>query len=294
MASNAIQPSCNPSSFSWQGTRIVPKAYKKSERLGLELWDPRRLASHILATLFPVDRRAEVAKFILEMKITGSFLQRYTHQIEDLLPEGGGELVRATARTISETFWVPLYEPPTYDRYSLREIAEDLRASHPDFVLSVAGQEPALWEQDGVCAASGAQAPCAEPKDVEADGRVPLPEPVCACDQVRTEVHAGDHDKLGECGRNGGGVDNHDGDDNGIIPRPSLLSYWTRTAPRSMLFGDYSTPSRDPHGDEDETASETGHMAVSGRAGVSTSIRGGPDATVFLGWMMGFVDLSYL
>ena len=146
--------------------------------------------------------------------------------------------------------------------------------------------------EDEGCAASGAQAPCAEPENVEADGRVPLPEPVCAYDEARTEVHAGEHDKLGECGRNGGGVGN-DGDGGGIIPRP-LLSYWTRTAPRSMLFGDYSTPSRGPQGDEDETVSETGHMAVSGRDGVSTSIRGGRDATVFLGWMMGFVDLSYL
>jgi len=179
-----------------------------------------------------------------------------------------------------------------------------------DFVLSVAGQEPALWMEDEGCAASGAQPPCAKPEAIVEDGRFPLPEPVDSkedttsartCDEARTRVHAGEHDKLGECGRNGGGADN-DGDGSGIIiPRP-LLSYWPRSplsmaSPRSMLFGDwYSTPSGswDPHGDEGETVSETGHMPVPGHAGVSTSIRGGPDTSVFLGWMMGFVDLSYL
>jgi hypothetical protein len=164
--------------------------------------------------------------------------------------------------------------------------------------------------QDDVCDASGAQAPCAEPVAVVEDERlqVPLLEPVdskddtmsaCACDGAPTEIHAGDHGELDERGRNGG-VDN-DGDGGGIIPG-ALLSYWTRsslaagTGPRSTFWDWHSTFSRGLHGDNDETVSETGHMTVSGRAAVSTSIRGGPvtDATVFLGCMMGFVDMSYL
>lgn len=109
MRSNTSQSFRNSGSISWRGTRIVPKvcrslpnpqghaanivvslksphnsqAYNKSERLGLEFWDPRRLASHVLATLLPADRRAELVRFILDMKLTGSFLQRYTHQIEE-------------------------------------------------------------------------------------------------------------------------------------------------------------------------------------------------------------------
>lgn len=162
--------------------------------------------------------------------------------------------------------------------------------------------------RDERCAASGAQAPCARPESIVEDGRVQVPEPVdskedtmsaCTCDEARIGVHVCEHDKLDERGRNGGGVDD-DGAGGGIISG-HLLSYWTRsslavaTSPRSMLFGDwYSTPSRDAHGDEDGTVSETGHVTVSGHAGISTSTRGGPDATVSLGWMMGFVDLSYL
>ena len=164
--------------------------------------------------------------------------------------------------------------------------------------------------RDEVCAASGAQAPCAEPEAVVEDSGSRL-EPVdsrddtmsaCTCDdEARIEVHAGDHDELGEHGRNGHcGVDN-DGDSGGIIPG-ALLSYWTRsslavdTSPRSTFWDWRSTFSRGLHGDNDETVSEAGHMTVSGRAAVSSSIRGGPvtDTTVFLGCMMGFVDMSYL
>jgi len=163
--------------------------------------------------------------------------------------------------------------------------------------------------QDDVCAASGAQAPCADSEAVVEDGRVPLPERIdsmedtmsaCTCDEARIEVHAGDHDELDERGRSGGEVDN-DGDGGGIIPG-ALLSYWTRsslavgTSPRSTCWDGRSTFSRGLHGDNDETVSEAGHMTVSGRAAVSSSIRGGPvtDTTVFLGCMMGFVDMSYL
>ena len=159
--------------------------------------------------------------------------------------------------------------------------------------------------QDDVCAASGAHAPCADSEAVVEDGRVPLPERIdsmedtmsaCTCDEGRIEVHAGDHDELDERGRSGGEVDN-DGDGGGIIPG-TLLSYWTRsslavgTSPRPTFWDWHSTVSWGLHGDDDET--ETGHMTVSGRATVSSSIRGGSDATVFLGCMMGFVDASYL
>jgi hypothetical protein len=42
--------------------------------------------------------------------------------------EGDCEIVRAIARTVSKTFWVPLYEPRAFDRYeTLREIVEDLQ-----------------------------------------------------------------------------------------------------------------------------------------------------------------------
>ena len=160
--------------------------------------------------------------------------------------------------------------------------------------------------QDDVCAASGAQAPCAEPEAVGEDERLPLLGPVdskddtmsaCTCDEARIEVHAGDHDEIDERGRNGqgGGVDN-DGDGGGIIPG-ALLSYWTRSslAVGTSTFWDWhSTFSRGLHGDDDEAVSETGHMTVTGRAAVSSSIRGGSDATVALGCMMGFVDMSYL
>jgi hypothetical protein len=91
-----------------------------------------------------------------------------------------------------------------------------------------------------------------------------------------------------------------DGDHGGgIIPRP-LLSYWTRsslavaTGPGSTLRDWHSTWSRGTHGDDEARVSETGHMAVSGGAGASASMRGVPDAAVLLGWMSGFVDLSYL
>ena len=162
--------------------------------------------------------------------------------------------------------------------------------------------------QDEVCAASGAQTPCAEPETVVDDGRLPLLERVsskedtmsaCTCDEAQIEVHADDHDELDEREKNGGGVDDG-GDSGGTIAGPSLLSYWTRsllavgTGPRSTFWDWHSAFSRDRHGVHNETVSETGHVTVSGRAGVSSSIRGGPDATVFLGCMMGFVDMTYL
>lgn len=177
-----------------------------------------------------------------------------------------------------------------------------------DFIPSVAGQEPAPWAQDEVCAASGAQALFAEPEAAMEDRRFPLLEPVdsnegamsaCTCDEARIEVHAGHHDEVDECKRNGGGEDGDGDHGGGIISRP-LLSYWTRsslavaTGPGSTFWDWNSTWSRGTHGDGEATVSETGHMAISGGAGVSTSTRGGPDAAVLLGWMSGFVDLSYL
>jgi hypothetical protein len=49
----------------------------------LDFWDPRRLAAHVLATLSPADQREKAADLILERQITGSFLARYTRQIEE-------------------------------------------------------------------------------------------------------------------------------------------------------------------------------------------------------------------
>jgi hypothetical protein len=48
----------------------------------LELWDPHRLAAHVLATFSPEHERAMAVNFILEKKITGAFLVHYTHDIE--------------------------------------------------------------------------------------------------------------------------------------------------------------------------------------------------------------------
>lgn len=48
----------------------------------MELWDPHRLAAHVMATFSPEDERAAAVKFILEKKITGAFLVNYTHDIE--------------------------------------------------------------------------------------------------------------------------------------------------------------------------------------------------------------------
>jgi hypothetical protein len=47
--------------------------------------------------------------------------------------EGDCELVRAIARTVSKTFWVPLYEPRDVDRYeTLGEIIKDLQLERGD------------------------------------------------------------------------------------------------------------------------------------------------------------------
>jgi hypothetical protein len=51
--------------------------------LSLEFWDPTRLAAHVLATLSPIDQRTAAANFFFEMKITGSFMEKYTYEIEE-------------------------------------------------------------------------------------------------------------------------------------------------------------------------------------------------------------------
>jgi hypothetical protein len=48
----------------------------------LELWDPHRLAAHVMATLSPEDERAAVVDFILENKISGAFLAHYSYDID--------------------------------------------------------------------------------------------------------------------------------------------------------------------------------------------------------------------
>ena len=55
---------------------------------------------------------------------------RHEYSIASRLLDGEGdcELIRAIARTVSKTFWVPFYEPRAFDRYdTLWEIAKDLR-----------------------------------------------------------------------------------------------------------------------------------------------------------------------
>ena len=82
-------------------------------------------------TLHPSNRRVSLKKKLLDLSNPShnlSYLHR--HDARDrLLSEGDGELVRAIARTISETFWIPQREPRAHDRYNLREIAKDMRAS---------------------------------------------------------------------------------------------------------------------------------------------------------------------
>jgi hypothetical protein len=56
--------------------------YHKSERLGLNFWDPHRLAAHVLATVSQEDKRDEAVEFIMENRITGTFLVHYTYDIE--------------------------------------------------------------------------------------------------------------------------------------------------------------------------------------------------------------------
>jgi len=62
---------------------LTHQAYEKSEKLDLDFWDPRRLAAHVLATLHPEDQRMQAVDLILDKKITGAFLVRYTYQIEE-------------------------------------------------------------------------------------------------------------------------------------------------------------------------------------------------------------------
>jgi hypothetical protein len=62
---------------------LARQAYEKSEKLDLDFWDPRRLASHVLATLHPGDQRTQAVDLILDKQITGAFLARYTYQIEE-------------------------------------------------------------------------------------------------------------------------------------------------------------------------------------------------------------------
>jgi hypothetical protein len=46
-----------------------------------------------------------------------------------LLSDVDSALVRAISRTLSKTFWIPWREPHVHDRYDLRGIVADLRAS---------------------------------------------------------------------------------------------------------------------------------------------------------------------
>jgi hypothetical protein len=48
----------------------------------LAFWDPHRVAAHVMATLSPEDKRAEAVEFIIGNEITGSFLAKYTYDIE--------------------------------------------------------------------------------------------------------------------------------------------------------------------------------------------------------------------
>ncbi|KAI0245293.1 hypothetical protein BJV78DRAFT_498381 [Lactifluus subvellereus] len=107
--------------------KIVPQAYNRSEKHHLEFWDPRRLAAHVLATLLPEGKRAAAVEFILEKQVTGSFLARYTYELDNILSQKHCELARDIAWTIPMTFWIPW--PATFSecsRYRLQEIVADL------------------------------------------------------------------------------------------------------------------------------------------------------------------------
>ncbi|KAI9439985.1 hypothetical protein H4582DRAFT_2075334 [Lactarius indigo] len=107
---------------------IVPRAYHPSERLSLEFWDHRRLAEHASA-LMPLDCASAAVDFILRDNITGSFLFRYTNQIDEIIlgDKDKCELTRKIARIVP--FWIPWRrERFTSESYSLPKLVEDLNA----------------------------------------------------------------------------------------------------------------------------------------------------------------------
>lgn len=135
---------------------ILPQKYDKSERLHLELWDPHRLAAHVMATLSPEDERAAAVDFILENKISGAFLAHYTYDIDAIFPDAiqNTEIIRLIAQTIPHIFWIKPCEPPTL-RCNLREIVKEIRASktNPIYTSTTKHARPSLvsdWEQEEV------------------------------------------------------------------------------------------------------------------------------------------------
>ncbi|KAN0109351.1 hypothetical protein V8E52_009395 [Russula decolorans] len=110
--------------------RILPQEYDKSEKLHLELWDPHRLAAHVMATLYPEDERAAAVDFILKNKISGAFLAHYSYDIDAIFPDAieDTEIIHLIAQTIPQIFWMKTREPPT-GRCNLREIVKEIRAS---------------------------------------------------------------------------------------------------------------------------------------------------------------------
>lgn len=126
---------------------ILPQKYDKSERLHLELWDPHRLAAHVMATLSPEDERAAAVDFILENKISGAFLAHYTYDIDAIFPDAieNTEIIRLIAQTIPHIFWIKPCEPPTL-RCNLREIVKEIRASktNPIYTSTTKHARPSL------------------------------------------------------------------------------------------------------------------------------------------------------
>ncbi|KAF8493932.1 hypothetical protein F5888DRAFT_698573 [Russula emetica] len=128
---------------------ILPQEYDRSEKLHLELWDPHRLAAHVMATLSPEDERAAAVYFILENKISGAFLAHYAYDIDAIFPDAieNSEIIRLIVETIPQIFWIkPACEPST-GRCNLREIVTEIRAStesNPIYTSTTKHASPSL------------------------------------------------------------------------------------------------------------------------------------------------------
>ncbi|KAH9954353.1 hypothetical protein BC827DRAFT_1243362 [Russula dissimulans] len=177
---------------------IHPHEYDKSEKLPLDFWDPRRLAAHVLATL-PKDQREAAVELILKRQITGAFLARYTHEIEELLSDEEGPIIHAIARTVSGLYYIPWREPHAYDRYTLHDIVKDLWDS--SIGSSVVAPATAPWVEATMQAEPVAWMMAAEDAEEEVAPTLeetPLPEPAV---ELGAPVPTGERQADGEDGR---------------------------------------------------------------------------------------------
>ncbi|KAH9068396.1 hypothetical protein EDB83DRAFT_2518745 [Lactarius deliciosus] len=115
---------------------IVPRAYHWSEKLPLEFWDPRRLAEHASAVMSS-DTAPAAVDFIIEDRITGSFLLHYTNQIDEVISGDRNkcELTRRIARITSKA-----------RRGSGREV--QVCVSDTSLVAGEEVEEPFDWEHE--------------------------------------------------------------------------------------------------------------------------------------------------